>query len=111
MRRVNELPFHETELYRLSVPVPLKRGQIILFDDSIWHGSGINHTDQDRRSMTLAYVAHVLHDTHKDDPEKLLVRGQRAYSGHPPPGPEWRWPRPAQPRAAAPARREGAAMM
>ena len=96
MRRVNELPFQETELYRLSVPVPLRRGQVILFDNSVWHGSGVNATDQDRRSMTLAYVSHVLHDTHKDDPEKLLVRGQRAYSGHARPGPEWRWPRPAR---------------
>jgi phytanoyl-CoA hydroxylase len=100
MRRVNELPFHETDLYRLSVPVPLKRGQFVLFDDSIWHGSDINRSDADRRSMTLAYVAHVLHATQKDDPEQLLVRGRRAYSGHALPGPEWRWPRPPQPGTA-----------
>jgi phytanoyl-CoA hydroxylase len=95
MRHINETPFHETDLYRLSVPVPLKRGQALLFNDSLWHGSDINDSDEDRRSMTLAYVAHTLHDVHKDDPERLLVRGQRAYSGHTLPGPEWRWPRPA----------------
>lgn len=93
MRDISQGPFQDADLYRRSVPVPLRRGQVVLFNDAIWHGSDANRTDEDRRSMTLAYVAHTMHDTSKDDPEKLLVRGQRAYSGHTLPGPEWRWSR------------------
>jgi len=40
-----------------------------------------------RRSMTLGYRAHDSHDVLKDDPEKILVRGERAYTGHPHPFP------------------------
>ena len=37
--------------------------------------------------MTLGYRAHDSHDVLKDDPEKILVRGERAYTGHPHPFP------------------------
>ena len=32
--------------------------------------------------MTLAYRTHDAHDVLKDDPEKILVRGEHFYSGH-----------------------------
>ena len=40
--------------------------------------------------MTLGYRAYDSHDVLKDDPEKILVRGERAYTGHlhPFPSPE-----------------------
>ena len=83
--------FAESDLYRRSVPLPLKRGQVLLFNDAIMHGSDGNYTRHDRRSMTLAYSAHVRHNALKDDPEKILVRGERTYAGHVLPGPAWQW--------------------
>ena len=38
--------------------------------------------------MTLAYRAHDAHDVLKEDPEKILVRGERVYTGHTHPSPE-----------------------
>ena len=74
-------------LYNHALPVPMPRGGVLLFDDRLYHGADINRTDQSRRSMTLAYRAHDAHDVYKDDPEKILVRGERVYTGHPHPLP------------------------
>ena len=32
--------------------------------------------------MTLAYQSHDAHDVFKDEPEKVLVRVERIYTGH-----------------------------
>jgi hypothetical protein len=37
--------------------------------------------------MTLAYRAHDAHDVDKEAPVKILVRGERVYTGHPHPFP------------------------
>lgn len=74
--------FYESELYRRSLPVPMPKGGILLFYDCCFHGSGTNLSGGSRRSMTLAYRAHDAHDVNKDDPEKILLRGERAYTGH-----------------------------
>jgi hypothetical protein len=37
--------------------------------------------------MTLGYRAHDSHDVEKEDPEKILVRGERVYTGHESPYP------------------------
>jgi phytanoyl-CoA hydroxylase len=79
--------FRESAHYFRSVPLPMPRGGVILFNDCCFHGSDVNRTAGSRRSMTLAYRAHDSHDVLKEDPEKLLVRGERAYSGHPHPWP------------------------
>ena len=75
-------------LYRHALPVPMPRGGVLLFDDRLYHGADVNRTPNSRRSMTLAYRAHDAHDVLKDDPEKILVRGERVYTGHPHPFPE-----------------------
>ena len=51
------------------------------------HGSDVNRSNGSRRSMTLGYRAHDSHDVLKDDQEKILVRGERAYTEHPHPFP------------------------
>ena len=33
--------------------------------------------------MALAYRAHDAHNVFKDDPDKILLRGERIYTGHP----------------------------
>ena len=74
--------FREVELYRRSLPVPMPRGGVLLFIDRCYHGSDINETDSSRRALTLAYRPHDVKNVIKHDPEKILVRGERAYSGH-----------------------------
>ena len=81
-----EFPRHA--LYRHALPVPMPRGGVLLFDDRIYHGADVNHPPNSRRCMTLAYRAHDAHDVLKDDPEKILVRGERIYTGHPHPFPK-----------------------
>jgi len=75
--------FDEVPQYRRSLPVPMSRGGGLLFNDACFHGSGLNRTAASRRSMTLAYRPHDSHDVLKEDPEKLLLRGERSYVGHP----------------------------
>ena len=74
--------FFESDLYNRSVPVPMPRGGILLFNDCCFHGSGTNNSNGSRRSMTLAYRSHDAHDVAKEDPEKILVKGERIYTGH-----------------------------
>jgi ectoine hydroxylase-related dioxygenase (phytanoyl-CoA dioxygenase family) len=77
--------FHDSENYFRSVPIPMPRGGILLFNDCCFHGSDANRSSGSRRSLTLGYRAHDAHDVLKDDPEKILIRGERAYTGHPHP--------------------------
>ena len=91
-------PFHKpkrpggdwasTHHYRRAVPIPMPRGGILVFNDCCYHGADYNHTENSRMSMTLGYRAHDSHDVLKDDPEKILVRGERIYTGHPSPFPK-----------------------
>lgn len=74
--------FYDSDNYYRSVPIPMPRGGVILFNDCCYHGSDTNNSDHSRRSMTVAYRAHDVHDVIKDDPEKVLVRGEKVYTGH-----------------------------
>lgn len=78
--------FYDIEHYHRSVPIPMPKGGVLLFNDCCFHGSDTNFTDRSRRSMTIGYRAHDSHDVLKDDPEKILIRGERVYTGHPSPG-------------------------
>ena len=77
--------WESSDEYRRSLPVPVPKGGVLLFNDCCYHGSDVNRTNQSRRSMTLGYRAHDSHDVLKDDPEKILVRGERISTGHPHP--------------------------
>ena len=77
--------FADSPLYCRALPVPMPRGGVLLFNDCCFHGAGPNASPSSRRSMTLAYRAHDAHDVVKEDPEKILLRGKRVYTGHPHP--------------------------
>ena len=79
--------FYSTDHYWRSVPIPMPRGGVLLFYDCCFHGSDTNFSSGSRRSLTVAYRAHDAHDVVKEDPEKILVRGEKAYTGHPHPYP------------------------
>ena len=84
-RRPKGMAFRENPLFYRSVPLPMPKGGVLLFNDAIFHGADKNFTDSSRRSMTLAFQAHDAHLARKADPEKILVRGERVYEGHPVP--------------------------
>lgn len=75
--------FRDTDHYYRSVPIPMPRGGVLLFNDCCFHAADKNFTDRSRRSMTVAYRAHDAHDVIKEDPEKILIHGKKAYNGHP----------------------------
>ena len=80
--------FETSDLFTKSLPVPMPRGGVLLFNDACFHGAGTNNSAVSRRSMTLGYQAHAAHDVIKEDPEKILVAGERIYIGHPHPFPK-----------------------
>lgn len=80
--------FETSDLFTKSLPVPMPRGGVLLFNDACFHGAGTNNSAVSRRSMTLGYQAHAAHDVIKEDPEKILVAGERIYTGHPHPFPQ-----------------------
>ena len=86
-RRPKPDSFQESDLYYRSVPMPMPKGGVLLFNDSCFHGSDKNRNHQSRRSMTLGYQAHNVHNVIKEDPEKILLRGKKTYIGHPHPFP------------------------
>ena len=86
-RRPKQDNFQESDLYHRSVPMPMPKGGVLLFDDSCFHGSDKNGSDRSRRSMTLGYQAHSVHNVIKENPEKILLRGEKIYIGHPHPFP------------------------
>ena len=86
-RRPKQDSFQESDLYYRSVPMPMPKGGVLLFNDSCFHGSDKNRSYQSRRSMTLGYQAHNVHNVIKEDPEKILLRGKKTYIGHPHPFP------------------------
>ena len=86
-RRPKPDSFQESDLYYRSVPMPMPKGGVLLFNDSCFHGSDKNRNHQSRRSMTLGYQAHNVHNVIKEDPEKILLRGEKTYIGHPHPFP------------------------
>ena len=87
IRRPKPDSFQESDLYYRSVPMPMPKGGVLLFNDSCFHGSDKNRSYQSRRSMTLGYQAHSVHNVIKENPEKILLRGEKIYIGHPHPFP------------------------
>ena len=65
------------QVVRAEMPV----GGLLAIDSLLWHGVGPNRTGQTRTSMTIGY--HSADDLASvEDPQRLLVRGERQYAGH-----------------------------
>ena len=65
------------QVVRAEMPV----GGLLAIDSLLWHSVGPNRTGQTRTSMTMGY--HSVDDLASvEDPQRLLVRGGRAYTGH-----------------------------
>ena len=63
------------------VRAEMPEGGLLVIDSLLWHGVGANRTGQTRMSMTLGY--HSVDDLASvEDPQRLVVRGQRRYAGH-----------------------------
>ena len=64
-----------------ALPVPMPAGGMLAIDSMVIHGAGENHTHDTRMSMTVGYhSADELMDI--PNPKRLLVRGERLYSGN-----------------------------
>ncbi|HEV7215556.1 MAG TPA: phytanoyl-CoA dioxygenase family protein [Chloroflexota bacterium] len=71
----------EVGLLEQVVRVEMPAGGLLAIDSLLWHGAGRNLTGETRTSMTLGY--HSADDLASvADPQRILVRGQRAYAGH-----------------------------
>ena len=65
------------QVVRVEMPV----GGLLAIDGLLWHGAGRNLTGETRTSVTLGY--HSADDLASvPDPQRILVRGRRAYAGH-----------------------------
>jgi ectoine hydroxylase-related dioxygenase (phytanoyl-CoA dioxygenase family) len=63
------------------VRAEMPAGGLLAIDSLLWHGVGPNRTGQTRTSMTIGY--HSVDDLASvEDPQRILVRGQRLYAGH-----------------------------
>lgn len=71
------------ELISQSVPVEAELGDILIFDSLAFHTVGENHTEESRMSLILGYTAvDELLPLEKNNPYRLLVRGERLYRGN-----------------------------
>ena len=64
-----------------AIPLPMPAGGLLAIDSMIIHSAGINQTDGTRMSMTLGY--HSADElASEDNSKKVIVRGERPYSGN-----------------------------
>lgn len=65
-----------------DVCVPMKAGGVLLFDSCAFHSCGANNSVGTRMSITMAYRSVDELDGRADNPQCLLVRGERVYKGN-----------------------------
>ena len=65
-----------------AVPVPMKEGDVLLFNGTLFHGVGHNPSGQTRTSMTLGFRSVDELDAKPDDARQILVSGQYIYRGN-----------------------------
>lgn len=70
-----------SELINQALPIPMPRGGILLFDSLVFHSVGQNITNDSRISITMAFHS-VDELSGIDDPNKVLILGQRIYKGN-----------------------------
>lgn len=64
-----------------AVPVPMPAGGMLIINSLVIHGAGANRTDGTRMSMTVGYHS-VDELCDVPNPKRVLVRGERRYSGN-----------------------------
>jgi ectoine hydroxylase-related dioxygenase (phytanoyl-CoA dioxygenase family) len=65
-----------------AVPVPMKEGDVLLFNGLLFHGVGSNQNGQPRISMTLGFRSVDELDALPDLSRQILVAGQNIYRGN-----------------------------
>jgi phytanoyl-CoA hydroxylase len=80
--RVEEVEWvRRSRLLEQAVPLPMPAGSLLAMDSMLFHGAGPNHTDESRTSLTIGY--HSMDElAGREDPKRVLVRGQRSYGGN-----------------------------
>lgn len=64
-----------------AVPIPMKKGEILLFDSLAFHTVGKNTTDFERMSVCMGF--HSVDELNNENPAHLyLARGERIYKGN-----------------------------
>lgn len=65
-----------------AVPVPMKEGDVLLFNGTLFHGVGYNESGQTRISMTLGFRSADELCAHPDSSREVLVAGEYIYRGN-----------------------------
>jgi phytanoyl-CoA hydroxylase len=69
------------DLLAQALPIPMKKGGVLLFDSLAFHTVGKNETGRSRKSITLGY--HSIDELSDDNSKyKVLVKGERLYRGN-----------------------------
>lgn len=77
----NDAAIARTGALEQAVPVPMPEGGLLAIDSFILHSAGENRTQGTRMSMTMGYHS-VDELAGMENPRRVLVRGQRVYSGN-----------------------------
>lgn len=65
-----------------AVPVPMKEGDVLLFNGALFHGVGYNSSGEERVSMTLGYRSVDELDMKPDNARQIIVNGEHIYRGN-----------------------------
>lgn len=65
-----------------AVPVPMKEGDVLLFNGTLFHGVGYNSSGKSRMSMTLGFRSVDELDAQPDYARQVLVSGDSIYRGN-----------------------------
>lgn len=65
-----------------AVSVPMKEGDVLLFNGTLFHGVGHNPSGETRMSMTLGFRSADELDAHPDETRQILVTGEHIYRGN-----------------------------
>lgn len=65
-----------------AVPVPMREGDVLLFNGTLFHGVGYNPSGEMRTSITLGFRSVDELDAHPDDKRQILVAGKYIYRGN-----------------------------
>lgn len=65
-----------------AVPVPMKEGDVLLFNGTLFHGVGYNPSGETRMSVTLGFRSADELDAQPDETRQIIVAGNHIYRGN-----------------------------